>query len=98
MDDESYHTREVCANFGLAVYYAQVLEYEVVNLLTLAKIFPDSTATREMFVPVMDYHFAQVFGRLVKKVTSYQCMLSNSGSHQDMEVDRMLAELAVMPE
>lgn len=71
MDDENYHTREVYAHFGLAVYQAQVLEHGVVNLLTLAKIFPDPAATRKMFVPVMEQHFAQVFGQLVKKVAPY---------------------------
>lgn len=71
MDDENYHTREVYANFGLAVYHAQVLEHGIVNLLTLAKIFPDPAATREMFQPVMDQYFAQVFGRLVREVAPY---------------------------
>jgi hypothetical protein len=54
MDDVNYHTREVYANFGLAVYQAQVLEHGIVNLLTLTKIFPDPTATRGMFQPVME--------------------------------------------
>ena len=52
MDDGNYHTREVYAHFGLAVYQAQVLEHGVVNLLTLAKIFPDPAATREMHLPL----------------------------------------------
>jgi hypothetical protein len=47
MDDENYHTREGYAHFGLAVYHAQALEHGVVNLLTIAKIFPDPAATRE---------------------------------------------------
>ncbi len=59
------------ANFGLAVYHAHVLEHGVVNLLALAKIFPDPTATREMYEPVMEQYFAQVLGRLVKEVTPY---------------------------
>lgn len=71
MDDESYHNREVYAYFGLAVYYAQVLEHGVVNLLTLAKIFPDFTATREMFEPVMEQYFTQVFGKLAKAVVPH---------------------------
>ena len=58
------------ANFGLAVYHAQVLELGVVNLLTLTKIFPDPAATGEMFEPVMEQYFAQVFGRLVNEVVS----------------------------
>jgi hypothetical protein len=47
MDGEDYHTREVYANFGPAIRHARVLEHGVVNLLTIAKIFPDPTATRE---------------------------------------------------
>ncbi|MCA1606810.1 MAG: hypothetical protein LC775_15385, partial [Acidobacteria bacterium] len=42
-----------------------------VNLLTLARIFPDPTATREMFMPTMEQYFAQVFGRLVTTVTPH---------------------------
>jgi hypothetical protein len=61
--DDNDHTREVCANFGLTICCAQVLEHGVVNLI-LAKIFPDPAATREMFAPVMEQHFAQVLGRL----------------------------------
>lgn len=53
MDDENYHTREVYANFGLAIYCAQVLKHGVVNLLTLAKISPNLAATKEMFARVM---------------------------------------------
>ena len=71
MDDENYHTREVYAYFGLAVYHAQVLEHGVVNLLTIAKIFPDPAATREMFEPVMDGYLGQVFGKLIKEVTPH---------------------------
>lgn len=71
MDDENYHTREVYANFGLAVYYAQVLEHGVVNLLTLAKIFPGFTATREKFESVMEQYFKQVFGQLARAVTPH---------------------------
>ncbi|MCA1600504.1 MAG: hypothetical protein LC776_02265 [Acidobacteria bacterium] len=71
MDDGNYHAREVYANFGLAVYHAQVLEHGVVNLLTLARIFPDPTATREMFMPTMEQYFVQVFGKLIKIVTPY---------------------------
>ena len=51
MDDQNYHTREVYANFGRAVYYAQILEHGVVNLLTLAKIFPDQTAPHQTHEP-----------------------------------------------
>jgi hypothetical protein len=71
MDDDNYHTRDVYANFGLAIYHAQVLEHGVVNLLTLAKLAPDPAATRKAYDITMDHHFAQVFGRLVKEVTSY---------------------------
>jgi hypothetical protein len=71
MDDENYHTREVYAYFGARGYHAQVLEYGVVKLLTIAKIFPEPTTVREMFDPVMDQYFSQVFGKLVKEVTPY---------------------------
>ncbi len=71
MDDEDYHTREVYANFGLAIYHAQVLEHGVVNLLTIAKIFPDPMATRKMFAPLMEWCFTQVLGKLAKEVTPY---------------------------
>lgn len=71
MDDENYQTREVYAKFGLAVYFAQVLEAGVVNLLTIARIFPDRTATREDFTTVMENYFRRTFGSLRTAVTPY---------------------------
>jgi len=68
MDDDNYRTREVYANFGLAVYHAQTLEHGVVNLLTLAKLAPDPAATRKAYDITMDHNFGQVFGRLVEVI------------------------------
>jgi hypothetical protein len=56
MDNENYHTREVYANFGLAVYHAQVLEYGLRISPTLAKIFPDLAIIRELYEPVMEQY------------------------------------------
>ena len=38
MDNEDEHTKEVYARFGLAVYYAQVLEHGLVNALTISRL------------------------------------------------------------
>jgi hypothetical protein len=61
IDPESWHTREVYARFGLAVYEGQVLEHEIVNLIVWSGISagiyrtPDEmeTANVEMFSKTM---------------------------------------------
>jgi hypothetical protein len=61
IDPESWHTRQVFAKFGLALYQGQVLEHEIVNLIVWSGISagtyrsPDEmrTADGEMFKKTM---------------------------------------------
>ena len=39
-DPESEHIKEVYARFGLALYYAQVLEHAIVNALVVVDLIP----------------------------------------------------------
>jgi len=39
--DEDEHVKEVYARFGLAVYYAQVLEHGLVNALVVLDLIPN---------------------------------------------------------
>lgn len=71
MDGENYHIREVYANFGLAVYHAQVIGARRGQSPHSCQNFPRSCGDREMFAPVMEQCFAQVFGRLVNEAVSY---------------------------
>lgn len=53
LDDAVYQTREVYAQYGRSMYYAQVLEHGLVNALSFAQIASDSTPTRE----TLDFNF-----------------------------------------
>lgn len=70
VDDESAHTREVYALFGLAIYYAQVLEHGIVNLLTLANVMNRQGTPRD-FDEVMERRFRDQFAELVRRVEPF---------------------------
>jgi hypothetical protein len=61
IDPESWHTRQVFAKFGLAVYQGQVLEHEIVNLIvwsgvgdgTYSSYKETQSANVEMFLKTM---------------------------------------------
>jgi hypothetical protein len=72
MDDESEHTKEVYARFGLAVYFAQVLEHGLVNALVILDLIPSrrhlARSRDEWGITVdafMDRHFETTMGRLL---------------------------------
>lgn len=71
IDDENYHSREVYAKFGLAVYFAQVLEAGVVNLLTVAQVFAKKAGTRDEFTALMEGYFRRTLGALRKEWAPY---------------------------
>lgn len=72
MDHEDEHTKEVYARFGLAIYYAQVLEHGLVNALVILDLIPSRRhlvrsrdewgTTVDAF---MDRHFETTMGRLL---------------------------------
>ena len=69
IDDENYHRREIYAQFGLAVYLAQVLEHGVVNMLSVTHIRQEATS-------LLDYDervsavLRRTFGALITRLGS----------------------------
>jgi hypothetical protein len=71
-EEESEHVKEVYAQFGLAVYFAQVLEHQVVNSLVILDLIPTrrhlARSPDEWGVLVedfMDRHFKRTLGALI---------------------------------
>jgi hypothetical protein len=71
MDPESWLAREVYANFGLAMYAAQVLEHEIVNLIAWTDVSNKGYAERGEIDTLYESLFRETFGslrnRLVEK-------------------------------
>ena len=73
LDDVSDHTKEVYARFGLAFYYAQVLEHGIVNALVLLDLVPKRhhvartvAEWEEMFDTFMSERFERTMGGLLR--------------------------------
>ncbi len=73
--DEDEHVKEVYARFGLAVYYAQVLEHGLVNALVVLDLIPNRrhlARSRDewgtQFDAFTDRHFEATMGRLMKNL------------------------------
>ena len=86
-EEESEHVKEVYARFGLAVYFAQVLEHQVVNSLTILDLIPTrrhlARSPDEWGVLVDDFtdrHFKRTLGALIgmlATVTSFPAGLAD---------------------
>lgn len=81
--DESEHVKEVYARFGLAIYWAQVLEYGLVNALVILDLIPSrrhlvgSRDKWEITVDAfMDQHFEETMGRLMKNLRAVSAVPS----------------------
>ena len=73
--DEGEHVKEVYARFGLAVYFAQVLEHGLVNALIILDLIPSrhhlARSRKEWGAEVdmfMDRHFETTMGRMMKNL------------------------------
>jgi len=64
IDPEDWHVREVYARFGLAMYQGQVLEHEIVNLLSWTGINAGEIANREQADASSAILFAKTMGAL----------------------------------
>lgn len=72
-DEDPDQEREVYARFGLAVYFAQVLEHGIVNALAILHLIPTQrhlTGSREEWTSMADVffgrHFGTTMGRMMK--------------------------------
>ena len=73
--DESEHVKEVYARFGLAVYYAQVLEHGLVNALLILDLVPSrpriARSSEEWGAAVDKFtgrHFETTMGQMMKNL------------------------------
>lgn len=65
--DEDNH-KDVCAHFGLTIYYAQVLEHGIVNAMVVCKLSQGSSFTGSDVDPFMDNQFQKTLGTLIKNL------------------------------
>jgi hypothetical protein len=70
-DDE--HVKEVYARFGLALYFAQVLEHGIVNALVILDLIPSRRHTArsaaewgDVVDQFMSQHFEDTMGRMIR--------------------------------
>jgi hypothetical protein len=66
MIDESEQIKEVYAYFGLAIYTAQVLEHQIVNMFVATKLHERHKISREDVDAIFDERFSQTMGKLIK--------------------------------
>jgi hypothetical protein len=77
MDDENEQVKEVYARFGLAVYFAQVLEHGIVNALLVVDLIPSRrhlAPSKDQWAAEVDaftgHHFEDTMGRLINNLRS----------------------------
>lgn len=67
IDPGDHHTREMYARYGLAMYFAQVVEAGIKNALVMAELADAQFTTIEDFDAASDTNFKTVLGRLIEK-------------------------------
>jgi hypothetical protein len=68
MDAADEETREVYARYGLAMYFAQVVEHAIVNLMIALRLPQREALTKGDIDQFMDEAFSMTFGRLLKEL------------------------------
>ncbi len=68
VDAADEETREVYARYGLAMYFAQVVEHAIVNLMIALRLPEREALTQRDIDQFMDEAFAMTFGRLLKEL------------------------------
>lgn len=67
IDPGDHHTREMYARYGLAMYFAQVVEAGIKNALVMAELADAQFTTIEDFDAASATNFKTVLGRLIEK-------------------------------
>lgn len=65
---DSEHSKELFAYFGLAVYYSQALEQQLVNLLMLMKVSQGKVPTEEDLADLYHQKLSNSLGQLVNEI------------------------------
>jgi len=72
--EEACQMREVYSRYGLAMYFAQVLEHSIVNTLMMMRLMPtitdfsDRQAWEEAFDEFFDQQFGKTFGNMLREL------------------------------
>jgi hypothetical protein len=66
--DAADETREVYARYGLAMYFAQVVEHAIVNLMIALRLPERGALTERDIDEFRDEAFAMTFGRMLKEL------------------------------
>jgi hypothetical protein len=71
LDDAAYQRREVFAHYGAAMFYAQVLEQGLVNVLTFAQTATSRVGTREVYDFNFTANLSVTMGRLLRRLKPF---------------------------
>lgn len=66
--DENEHSKEYYAHFGLALYYSQVLEHQLVNMIVLLKRSQGLLPTESDFDSLYERKFSNTMGQLINEI------------------------------
>ncbi|WP_440960846.1 hypothetical protein ACN6KS_26930 [Paenibacillus nitricinens] len=66
--DENEHSKESYAYFGLAVFYSQVLEHQLVNMIVLLKRSQGLLPTEGDFDALYERKFSNTMGQLINEI------------------------------
>jgi hypothetical protein len=77
-DDNGEDFKEVCAYYGAAMYYAQVLEHGIANAMLFLDLMPRRQGkwTDEEYENYFEAHFAKTLGNLIKALRSVAALPS----------------------
>ncbi|KOP67251.1 hypothetical protein AMS62_19855 [Bacillus sp. FJAT-18019] len=66
--DENEHSKEYYAHTGLALYYSQVLEHQLVNMIVLLKRSQGLLPTESDFDTLYERKFSNTMGQLINEI------------------------------
>lgn len=66
--NQSKHSKEVFAYFGLAVYVSQVLEHQLASMIVLLKLSQGKVPTEQHFEELFERKFGSTLGQLVHEI------------------------------
>lgn len=76
-DAANEETKDVYAHFGLAMYFAQVLEHGVVNTMVLARMKERHRTTRAEIDSFMDTQFERTLGQMLRELGQHLAVPSS---------------------
>ncbi|MGO4185284.1 hypothetical protein AB4Z17_29370 [Paenibacillus sp. TAF43_2] len=66
--DENEHSKECYAHFGLSIYYAQVLEHQLVNMIVVLKLSQGLLPCENDLDTIYERKFSKTMGHLINEI------------------------------